>query len=137
MAESRGTISATELEVLKALWQDGPATVRELAAALRGQGRRWAYTTVQTLLKRLQDKGYVRSDTSGLAHIFRPAVSRERLLGQRLGDLADQLCDGTATPLVMALVNERVFSKEEIAQFRGLLDQLESEEAGPTTGDGE
>ena len=118
-------ISDTELEVLKVLWESGPATVREVDAMLRRQGRRWAYTTVLTLLHRLLAKGYVSSDKSGMAHVFRPAVTREKLLRQRLRDLSEQLTEGTATPLVQALVEEHRFTEEEIRRFRELLDRLE------------
>ena len=65
---------------------------------------RWAYTTVQTLLTRLMAKGYVAADRSGPAHVYRPAVSRGELLQQRLTDLADTFCEGTASPLMLALV---------------------------------
>jgi predicted transcriptional regulator len=124
VAARRPAISETELEVLKALWEHGPGTVRELDAVLRKQGRRWAYNTVLTLLQRLQDKEYVVSDRSRVAHVFRAAVSREELLQRRLKDLADQLCAGTASPLVLALVEGHSFTAEEIEQFRRLLDQL-------------
>jgi predicted transcriptional regulator len=127
VAANRPSISDTELDVLKVLWEHGPGTVRELNAQLRQRGRRWAYTTVLTLLQRLEAKGYVRSDKSGVAHVFRPAVSRDRLLQQRLTDLADQLCSGTATPLVQALVEGHRFTAEEIEHFRRLLDRLEDE----------
>ena len=125
MPSPQPTISETELDVLKVLWEQGPGTVREVNALLRKQGRRWAYTTVLTLLQRLEAKGYVASDKSDLAHVFRAAVSRDKLLRQRLKDLANQLCEGTATPLVQALVEGTRFSAEEIQQFRQLLDRLE------------
>ncbi|MBN2311867.1 MAG: BlaI/MecI/CopY family transcriptional regulator [Candidatus Hydrogenedentes bacterium] len=123
MGAHRSPVSETELEVLKALWGHGPATVRELAGVLREQGREWAYTTVQTLLNRLQGKGYLDADTSGVAHVFRPAVNRESFLRQQLADLADTVCGGTATPLVMALVDGNRLSREELAQLRRLLDE--------------
>src|SRR3984893_13743447 len=110
-------ISETELEVLKVLWEQGPATVREVNALLRKQGRRWAYTTVLTLLQRLEAKGYVASDKSGMAHVFKPALSRDKLLHQRLKDLANQLCEGAATPLVLALVEGHRYTADEIQQF--------------------
>jgi len=122
----RSSISETELDILKVLWEHGPGTVREINELLRPQGRRWAYTTVLTLLQRLEAKGVVTSDKSGMAHVFRPAVTREKLLRQRLKDLANQLCEGTATPLVQALVEGQRFTPQEISHFRQLLDALES-----------
>jgi len=120
----RPAVSDTELDVLKALWEQGPITVREANAVLRQRGRRWAYTTVLTLLQRLEAKGYVRSDKSETAHVFEASVSRDKLLKLRLRELADDLCKGTATPLVLALVEGHRFTTEEIAQFRELLDEL-------------
>jgi len=125
VAARRPVTSQTELEILKVIWEHGPGTVREINARLRQTGRRWAYTTVLTLLQRLQAKGYVASDKTGLAYVFRAVVSRDRLLRQRLKDLANQLCEGTPAPLVLALVQDQRFSEEEIEQFRKLLDQLE------------
>ena len=57
--------------------------------------------------------------------MFRATVSREQLLRHGLTELADRICDGTASPLVHALVEGRKFSPEEIAHFRRLLDELE------------
>ena len=126
MAERPQPVSEAELEVLKALWERGPGTVRELREALGRQGRAWAYTTVQTLLQRLEAKGHVRSERGGPAHVYRAAVTRERLLGQRLRDLADQLCGGAASPLLLALVEEGRFTPEEIQRLRRLLDEWEA-----------
>ena len=132
MEARRSSITQTELDVLKVLWEKGPGTVRVVNERLHHQGRRWAYTTVLTLLQRLEAKGYATSDKSGMAHIFRPAVTRDKLLRQRLKDLANQLCEGTATPLVLALVEGQRFTAEEISQFRQLLDQLEGKKKSPS-----
>jgi BlaI family transcriptional regulator, penicillinase repressor len=118
-------VSESELEVLKTLWEVGPGTVRALLAALRQRGRRWAYTTVQTLLQRLEAKGYVACDRSVPAHVFRAAVSRDDLVSRRLRDLADQLCGGTASPLLLALVEDAQLSSEDVRQLRRLLDRLD------------
>lgn len=123
------SISQTEMEVLGVLWDEGPGTVREIDTVLRRQGRHWAYTTVLTLLQRLEAKDYVRSDKSAMAHVFQAAVSREGLLRRRLKDLADQLCGGVATPLMLALVEDHRFSSEDIEQFRQLLDRLERDKS--------
>ena len=119
----RPGLSEAEREVLKALWGHGAATVRQLNGVLGGRGRSWAYTTVLTLLQRLQAKGYVASDASGSAHVFRAVVSRDELLDQRLRDTADELCDGAAVPLVLALVQGNQFTAEELARLRRLIDE--------------
>lgn len=132
MARRKTPLSETELAVLKVLWEMGTGTVRQINAVLRRRKRRWAYTTVLTLLTRLQAKGYVESDKSAVAHVFRPSVSRDNLLRQRLSLLAEDLCEGTATPLVHALVEDHRFSPEEIKGLRRLIDELEPRaETGP------
>jgi BlaI family transcriptional regulator, penicillinase repressor len=120
-------ISETEQAVLKVLWDMERGTVREVLDALIDQGHSWAYTTVQTLLTRLMAKGYVAADRSGPAHVYRAAVSRGELLQQRLSDLADTYCEGTTSPLMLALVEGGELTPQEIAQFRDMLDKLEAE----------
>jgi predicted transcriptional regulator len=133
MAPRRTELSETELEVLKELWDAGRATVRELHERLAAGGRQWAYTTVLTFVARLEAKGYVAGEKTGVAHVFRPVVTRDKLLSRKLADLAQDLCDGTATPLVKALVQGKKFSRQEIDQFRQLIDELETGAAKPPT----
>jgi predicted transcriptional regulator len=121
---ARPGLSESELDVLKVLWSNGPGTVRQVNDALQALGRRWAYTTVLTLLQRLQAKGWAASDTSGPAHVFRAAATREEWLRERLGTLADQTCEGERMPLVWALVKGERFSAREVAEFRKLLDAM-------------
>lgn len=120
------SISDAELDVLKVLWAKGPATVREILDELVGQGRSWAYTTVQTLLGRLVQKGFVSNDKRGRAHEFAPAVSREDLLGEQLDDLVERVCDGVPAPLMLSLVQKQRFTPEDVQRFRKMLDDLES-----------
>ena len=125
MEPPQSSVKGAELEVLKTLWDHGPATVRDVLAALETQGRDYAYTTVLTMLQRLEGKGLAASDKSKPAHVFAAAVSREELLSRRLRDLADQFCDGTASPLLHALVEGGQFSAEDVEHFRRLLDRLD------------
>jgi predicted transcriptional regulator len=114
------------MSVLRVLWKRKAGIVRDISEGLKKEGVVWAYTTVQTLLNRLESKGYVTRETTGPAHTYRAAISREKLVALRLNDLADQLCEGTATPLVMALMDNARFSQDDIARFRELLDQLDN-----------
>lgn len=118
--------SDAELELLKQLWERGPCTVRELHGDLEAAGLGWAYTTVQTMLGRMKEKGYVEVDRDGFAHVFRPAMSRDSLVGLQLQDLMEKLCDGAATPLLLHLAEGRRFTTDEIAKFRALLDEAEA-----------
>ncbi len=120
-----GDLGTAELEVLKALWDHGPATVRQVMNRLHARGRQVAYTTVLTFLTRLEQKGYVKSDKSELAYVYRPAVSRDRVTKSRLESLIEQMYDGAAAPLVLQLIREEKFSSDEIAQLQTLIEQLD------------
>ncbi len=122
MANQAG-LSEAEREVLRVLWDHGPRTVREINEVLKHRGRRWAYTTVATLLQRLVVKHHVAGDPSTVPHVYRAVVSREEMLERRLQDTADDLCDGRAAPLVLALVQGNRFSADELARLRRLLDE--------------
>lgn len=131
MAPARRAVSDAELEILKVLWDLGEGTVRDVLREAAEQRRDWAYTTAQTLLTRLQEKGFVASEKRGRAHHFRPTVSRDELLGQGLEDLAERVCDGASLPLLLNLVQRTRFSPEELKRFRELLDGLEPGEPRP------
>jgi BlaI family transcriptional regulator, penicillinase repressor len=119
----RPGLSVAEREVLKVLWDQGSGTVRQINEVLELRGRRWAYTTVATLLQRLVVKRYVASDSRAVPHVYRAVVSRDELLECRLRDAAEELCDGRAAPLVLALVQGNRFSADEVARLRRLLDE--------------
>jgi BlaI family transcriptional regulator, penicillinase repressor len=114
-----------ELEVLKALWDAGPGTVRQVMTHLHERGRKVAYTTVLTVLSRLEQKGYAASDKSGLAYIYRARVSRSRVVGTRLKAVVEQLYDGAAAPLVLHLMESQRFTPEEIEQLQRLVERLD------------
>jgi BlaI family transcriptional regulator, penicillinase repressor len=121
--ENQPGLSESEREFLRVLWDRGPGTVREINAELARRGRQWAYTTVATLLQRLAAKQYAASDPSTVPHVFRAAVTRDQILERRLKDAADELCDGQAAPLVLALVQAGRFSADELARMRRMLDE--------------
>lgn len=122
MASQPG-LSEAEIEVLKVLWDLGPSPVRAVNRELAARGRRWAYTTVSTLLLRMSTKGCVASDSSAIPHVYHATVSRDELVDRRLREAAEELCDGDTVPLVLALVRKHRFKPEELARFQRLLDQ--------------
>lgn len=125
MGRANIEIGAAELDVLKALWEAGPGTVRDVMNRLHGRGRKVAYTTVLTFLTRLEQKGYVASNKSEQAYVYRAVVARERVVGSRLKTLIDQLYDGEAGSLALHLMQTEKFTPEEVAQLQDLIDRLE------------
>ena len=126
MPPHEADLGTAELEVLKALWTEGPSTVREVMNHLHARDRKVAYTTVLTFLTRLESKGFVKSDRSEVAYRYAPTVSRERVSRSRLRSLLEELYDGAAAPLVLQLVRDERFSPEEIAQLQAHIDALEN-----------
>ena len=119
-------LGEAELQVLKALWDAGPATVREVMNRLHASGRRVAYTTVLTFLTRLEQKGYVRSNKSDLAYVYKAVASRTQVTRSRLKAVMDALFDGEAAPLVLQLMKTERFSPGELAELQRHIDQLEA-----------
>ena len=117
------TISRSELAVLKTLWRKGPSTVREVWGDLPDD--KWVYTTVQTLLQRLEAKGFAESTKRERLRVYGAAVTRDELVEGRLGELSRDLCDGSSVPLLQGLVSGQGLSAEEIAGLRQLLDDME------------
>jgi predicted transcriptional regulator len=121
-------VTRTELAVLQVLWQAGPATRRQVVDALYPGGGESHYATVQKLLERLEGKGFVRHRREGNVLVFSAALDREMLIGRRLRDVADKLCDGSVTPLLTHLVRSQGLTPKEIEELQTLLDQLRREQ---------
>jgi BlaI family penicillinase repressor len=113
-----------ELAVLRALWDKGPATIRQLTDALYPGGNEAHYATVQKLLDRLEAKGCIARDTTARAHSFRATVDRQDLIGRQLQTVAEKLCEGSMTPLLTHLVRAKRLKQTEWEELRKLIDEL-------------
>jgi BlaI family transcriptional regulator, penicillinase repressor len=107
-----------ELEVMTALWDLGTASVREIQEQLPSQ-KRPAYTTVQTIVYRLEEKGAVRRlKKIGNAHVFEPVVSRKAAHHRLINELLD-LFGGSARPLMAHLVETGKLTLDDIRELEG------------------
>jgi predicted transcriptional regulator len=131
--ESR-RFSAGELEILQMLWRDGPVTIAE---AQRGLRRRIGYTTVQTRLNRLAEKGAIARTAERPAK-YRAAVAPEEVSTGYLQLLLERVSGGSIVPLVAHLMKDRKLSAAEIAALRRLVSQSQREnKASQSQGDGQ
>src|SRR6266446_3763208 len=124
MARTPQDVTDAELAVLQLLWEDGPATRRLLMDRLYPGGSAAHYTTVQKLLERLETKGFVLADRSRPVVTFCARVSREDLINRRLQDVAEKLCEGSVTPLLMNLVRAGDLSAAELKALHDLVNEL-------------
>jgi BlaI family penicillinase repressor len=125
MKRSQADVTEAELSLLHALWDAGPATIRQLVERVYGQDGTSVYATVQKLLDRLEAKGFVRRDRGGAVHIFQAAIDRDVLIGRRLRAVADALCGGSLTPLLTHLVEGQGLSAKERRELRALIHRLD------------
>jgi len=125
MARTPQDITEAELAVLEALWERGPATIRQLTDLLYPRGAAAQYATVQKLLERLELKGGVQRDRGSAVHVFAASLEREELIGRRLRAVAEQLCGGSLTPLLTHLVQTSRLSAQERQELRALIEDLD------------
>ena len=116
--------TVAELEMLGALWRNGPSTVSQVQAAV-ARGDRVAYTTVLKLLQIMLEKGLVRRDESTRPHVFRAAVPEAQVKRRLVTDMLDQVFEGSAMGLVMQALSAKPASPDEVRQLRELLDEIE------------
>lgn len=124
MAKPKSPLTPLELEIMKVLWETGPANVQTVQDKL---ARPLAYTTVQTMLNVLQRKGHATRTLKQKAYFYRPSISRRDVAKQAVADVVDRLFSGSASNLVMSLVETKQLSGDELARLRDLLDEAEHE----------
>jgi predicted transcriptional regulator len=123
MARTPQDVTDAELAVLQVLWDQGPATRRQITDAIYPGGGPAHYTTVQKLLERLQTKRFVTRQR-GAVLTFTAAVGREELISRRLRDVADKLCGGSLTPLLLNLVRHESLTERELHDLQALINDL-------------
>jgi len=119
--ELRNT-SPAETEILRLVWQVGEATVQQVYDSLPA-GRSIAYATVQTLLRRLEKKGYLRHRTEGKAHVFSPATKREDVITRSVNDFLGRLFGGDPIPLMHYLAEHGKITAEDIEALKRLIEK--------------
>src|SRR6202142_588652 len=122
-AKTNQTLTPLELEIMQVLWEAGPCTVAEVQPKLKAE---LAYTTVQTMLNVLLRKKKVKRVQEGRDYRYRPTVSRERATGSALSDLVKRMFGGSSEALLMAMVDTRQISAEELARVAQKLADAES-----------
>lgn len=112
-----------ELEVMQVLWDEGPSTVSEVKTALDDE---MAYNTVLTVLRRLEDKGYVGHEEEGRAHRYQTLIPREAVRESALERITRKVFGGNPELLLTHLVSARKLSEDQLRRLRTLVDdQLE------------
>ena len=112
-------VSPAETEILRLVWQLDKATVQNVCDKLPAR-RRIAYATVQTLLRRLEKKGYLKHHVRGKAHVFSAAVKSEKVIRSSVNGFLDRLFGGDPVPLMQYLAKHGRIDAEDIERLKEL-----------------
>lgn len=125
MSKAIPQVTAAELKVMKVLWRINSGAVRDVKDALTAEGEAPAYTTVMTLMNQLAEKGALDVDRSRQPFVYRPAVRRDQVLGDRLRQFLQTVFDGQAGELVLRLVEEAELTPEELKRIEAQIEARE------------
>ena len=123
MGRAPQDVTAAELAVLKALWDNSPATIRQITEQLYPRGSDSDYATVKKLLARLEQKRCVRKNRRQIPHQFTATITLDELVGRRLQSLANHLCGGSPAPLLMHLLEGKGISAKQRQELRQLIEE--------------
>jgi predicted transcriptional regulator len=115
-----------QLAMMQALWRRGQATVAEVQSDLSAD-RPLAYTTVATMLTKMERKGLVAHTREGRTFIYQPLIDEQRVSRSMVADLAERLFGGSVTELVSHLLDECDVKPGELARLKSLIAQKEKE----------
>ncbi len=116
-------LSKGEMETIRALWGVGCGTVREVHDTLAAE-RPIEFGTVQTYLRRLEAKGYIKSKLDGRVRIYSARMNPDKVIHETVSDIVGRLCGGHTMPLMRHLIQQSEMSRAEIEELRQLVDRL-------------
>lgn len=119
-------LAELQLAIMQVLWDKGEATVAEVRDALEPR-RPLAYTTVGTMLAKMEEQDRVAHRSGGRVNVYRPKLRREQVARSMVTDLADRLFDGDVTQLVCQLLEGRNVTREDLGELKKLIRQKERE----------
>jgi predicted transcriptional regulator len=124
MRRPHPTLTPQELAIMKVIWRLGSVTVRDVYEDLRAE-RTIAYTTVMTMMRILEDKGYLKKSSSDRAHVYSPAKPRQQVVGAMVQDFVDRVFDGASGSLLVHLAKDNRLTAKQRQAIEKLVKELE------------
>src|SRR5919107_1860927 len=118
------TLTPQELAIMKVIWRLGSATVRDVYEALRTE-RTVAYTTVMTMMRILEDKGYLKKTRVDRAHLYKPTRARQQVIGVMVKDFVDRVFDGASNSLLLHLAKDNKLTDKQRKVVIRLIKEIE------------
>ena len=125
MRKPHPTLTPQELAIMKVVWRLESATVRDVYEALRAR-RQIAYTTVMTMMRILDEKGYLKKTVADRAHVYRPAKPRHQVIAAMLRDFVDRVFDGASDALLVHLAKDNTLTDRQRRIVKAMLDEDEA-----------
>jgi BlaI family penicillinase repressor len=124
MRPKHATLTPQELEIMKLVWERENATVRDIYEALL-EKRKIAYTTVMTMMKILETKGYLKKTRQERAFLYRPTRPKNQVIGGMLREFIDRVFNGAAEPLVVHLVKDKRLKEMDLQKIVRMVEESE------------
>jgi predicted transcriptional regulator len=115
-ASQRKPLSALERTVMQQVWDSGAATAEDVRLALV-EAHPMKESTARTVLRRLEEKGYLRHKVVGRTYHYRPVDPKESVAAQAVRQILDRFCDGSVEQLLVGMVDHEVVEPEELEQL--------------------
>ncbi len=122
MRPKHTTLTPQELEIMKLVWLRETATVRDIYEALLAK-RKVAYTTVMTMMKILETKGYLKKRRQDRAFIYRPTHPKNQVISGMLREFIDRVFNGSAEPLLVHLVQSRQIREKDLQKIVRMIEE--------------
>ena len=114
-------LTRQELRIMKVVWEQGAATVKEVCEAL-SQKKATAYTTILTLMGILEEKGALAHSRSGRAYVYKPLLSRQQATRNQVRDVLTRFFDGNPEKLIENVLENEIKEPEQLGSIRNLLE---------------
>ena len=124
MRPKYATLTPQELEIMKLVWQQDTASVRDIYELLL-QRRKIAYTTVMTMMKILETKGYLKKRRKDRAFIYSPVQPKSQVIGGMIREFIDRVFNGSAEPLLVHLVKSRHIREKDLQKIVRMIEESE------------
>ena len=121
--------SDLEMQILSVLWDKGDSTVREVLESMP-DGKKRAYTSVLSVMQVMEKKGLLKHSTRGPAHVYKPAVSRKKIIQPFLRKVLNEVFGGKPSVMMQALLTETSVSDKEMVQIQEIIKEANTAKSG-------
>jgi BlaI family penicillinase repressor len=117
--------SALESAVMQVVWSKGRVTADDVRQAL-ARRQDLKDSTVRTILRRLEEKGYVEHDVDGRTYVYRPRVEPQNVASQQVRGIIDRFCRGSVENLLVGMVDDNLITPDKLRELAARIEEAEA-----------